>query len=369
MVEAKEYKQRVEELESRVSRRTGLQERTDSGINHLRENEKLQEDLKQCENKLRKYVQHSERLESERKEVIEAISSCDIGDIVGDTMTDMVVSLCDKLESLEEDCVALSSSEAKAAEYLTEIDSLREKYSALECQVQGFEDKDAKLATALAECKDNLKKAQGKINALMKENDSLKAMAERAKGNISELQSERRRLTQYLENENLQLGDELKRTKKELTETKAEIDAIRKHAFNNEETVELQGLSIMLGSASPSKRAPSESSSNTNPLPPASSRHNAQSTSYKRCPVSPIAKDEVNKIDKENVHNSEKQTISSAVNSPFSSAKKRSANPFSSVKKAVTRKKRALADQTPTNSFALGDSEPTMDVTSECKQS
>lgn len=369
MAEAKEYKQRVEELESRMPRRTGLQDRNDLGVNQSREIEKLHDDLRQCENKLRKYVQHSERLESDRKKVYEAISSCDIGDIVGDSMVDMVASLCDKLVSLEEECVALSSSESKAAEYLTELDSLREKYTALECQVQGFETKDAKMTTALAECKDNLKKAHGKVNALMKENESLKAMAERAKGNISELQSERRRLTQYLENENLQLGDELKRTKKELSDTKAEIDAIRKNAFNSEETVELQGLSNFLGVASSTKRVPSDASRNTTPLPPASSR-TARSSIQKRCTESPNAEEVSIKVDKENVTNSEKQTISSsAVHSPFSSAKKRNANPFSSVKKAVTKKRRALADQTPTNSYALGDGEPTVDVTSECKQS
>jgi len=127
MAEAKEYKQRVEELESRMPRRTGLEERTDSGGNQSNEIEKLQDDLRQCENKLRKYVQHSERLESDRRRVFDAISSCDIGDIVGDSMVDMVASLCDKLVSLEEECVALSSSETKAAAYSTEMDSLREQ--------------------------------------------------------------------------------------------------------------------------------------------------------------------------------------------------------------------------------------------------
>lgn len=369
MAEVKEYKQRVEELESRIPRRTGLQERFDSGTNQSNEIEKLQDDLRQCENKLRKYVQHSERLESERKQVFDSIASFHLGDVVGDSMIDMVLSICKKLTSVEEECAALSDSETKAAEYLIELDSLRDKYSALEFEVQGFADKDEKMASALAECKDNLKKAQGKINALLKENESLKAIAERAKGNISELQSERRRLTQYLENENLQLGDELKRTKKELSDTKAEIDTIRKSAFNNEETVELQGLSSFLGGASSTKRVSSESSRNTTPLPPIRSKQTTQKLIPKQCPESPIIEDEGKKVDKENVHNSEKQTISSVVDSPFSSAMKQSANPFSSVNKAVTRKRRALTDQTPTNSYALGDSEPTVDVTSECKQS
>lgn len=369
MVEVKEYKQRVEELESRIPRRTGLQERFDSGGNQSKKIEMLQDDLRQCENKLRKYVQHSERLESERNKVFDSIASFHLGNIFGDSMVDMVSSLCKKLISVEEQYAVLSSSETKAADYLVELDSLREKYSALEFEVKVLEDKDAKMATALAESKDNLKKAQGKINVLLKENDSLKAIAERTKGNISEIQSERRRLTQYLENENLQLGDELKRTKKELSEMKAEIDTIRKSAFNNDETVELQGLSSFLGGASSTTRLPSGSSRDKTPLPPIRIRQTTQKSIPKQCPESPFAEEEGKKEDKENVHNSEKLTMSSVVDSPFSSAMKPSANPFSSVKKAVTRKRRALTDQTPTNSHALGDSEPTVDVTSECKQS
>ena len=201
MAEAKEYKQRVEELEDQKPGRSGLRERTEPSHDQSKEVEQLQDDLRQCEDKLRKYVQHSERLENDRKGVMAAISSSDVGaDIVGDSMVEMVVSLCDKLASIEEECDALANSEGKAAEYLAELDSLREKFSALESQVQSYEEKDAKLT-------DSLKKAQEKVASLMKEKESLQTMAESAKGNMSELQSERRRQMQYLENENLQLGD------------------------------------------------------------------------------------------------------------------------------------------------------------------
>ena len=260
-----------------------------------REIAKLQDDLRQCEDKLRKYVKHSERLENDRKGVIEAISSCDVGDIVGDSVVEMVASLCDKLVSIEEECDALSSSEGKASEYLMELDDLRKKYTLLEQEVQGYEENDTKLTAALAEAKANLKKAQEKISLLMKDKESLKAMAESAKGNVSELQSERRRQMQYLENENLQLGDELKRTKKELSSAKSELDVIRKGSFNNEQTEELQGLGHLLGSAS-TKRAPKESASKG--IPPSRNKPIPLSSSRKRCPDSPAIEGEKN--EKEN---------------------------------------------------------------------
>ena len=263
MTEAKEYKQRLEELESVLPRCSGLRERKDV-VDQSEEIEKLQDDLRQCENKLRKYVQHSEQLEKDRKGVIEAISSCDVADVVGDSVVEMVVLFCEKLTSIEEECMALVSLEGKASEYLSELGALREKYSELEAEVKVYKVKDAKMAIALADCKANLKKAEEKIISLLKDNELLKSMAKSAKGNISELQNERRRQMQYLENENLQLGDELKQAKKELAEAKFTVTAFQKDAFSGEPTEELRGLSTLLGGASSSsstKRAPIESAS------------------------------------------------------------------------------------------------------------
>ena len=387
MAEAKEYKQRVEELESVLPRRSGLRERKDV-VDQSEEIEKLQDDLRQCEKKLRKYVQHSERLEKDRKGVIDAISSCDDADVVGDSVVEMVVSLCEKLTSIEEECMALVSSEGKASEYLSELDALREKYSELEAEVKVYEVEDAKMAIALADCKANLKKAEEKIISLSKDNELLKSMAESAKGNISELQNERRRQMQYLENENLQLGDELKRAKKELAEAKFTVTAFQNDAFSS--------LSTLLGGASSSstKRAPIEStskrgatssstklaqrssqSSSSNRLPPSllspSRVSNTLTSSRKRSPESPVSDegDTAMGAAKENLLNKKQRTISSSTPSspsPFGSEKKkRIANPFSSVKKAARR----LKDNTPTKQYALGDSEPTVDVTGECKQS
>lgn len=402
MAEAKEYKQRVEELESVQPRRSGLRERKDV-VDQSEEIEKLQDDLRQCENKLRKYVQHSERLETDRKGVIEAISSCDVADVVGDSVVEMVVSICEKLTSIEKECMALVSSEGKASEYLSELDALREKYSELEAEIKVYEVEDAKMAIVLADCKANLKNAEEKIISLSKDNELLKSIAERAKGNISVLQNERRRQMQHLENENLQLGDELKQAKKELAEAKFTVTAFQNDAFSGEPTEELRGLSTLLGgtSSSSTKRAPIDSasqrglssstslasaesgskrtihSSSSNRLPPSllspSRVSNSLTSSRKRSPEIPGSDEEDSTMaastEKENLLNKKQRTISSSTPlspSPFGSEKKkRIANPFSSVKKAARR----LKDSTPTKQYALGDSEPTVDVTGECKQS
>jgi len=370
MAEAREFKQRVEELENSLPRRSGLRERTDSSQDQSKVIQQLQDDFRQCENKLRKYVQHSERLEKDRKGVIEAISSCAVANVVGDSVVEMVVSLCEKLTSIEEECAALSSSEEKAAEYLTELDSLHEKYSALERQLKSYEDDGTMLTSALAECKANLKKAQEKISALMKDNESLKSKAESAKGNISELQSERRRQMQYLENENLQLGDELKRARRELAAAKSAVDAFQKDAFSNDEpTEELRGLSNLLGASTSTKLAPTESASKRVPFQ-STSKSIPLRSSQKRCPESPRSDEESNYTEKENLLNKKQRTLSSSTSSPFGSEKKkRIVNPFSSVKKASRRTRNALTDNTPTKQYALGDSEPTVDVTGECNQS
>jgi len=370
MAEAEEYKKQVEELESRKMensrpRRSGLRERKDAAHHRDQSKEvnKLQDELRQCNSKLRKYVEHSERLEKDRRSVIEAISSCDVGDIVGDGMMEMVVSLCDKLASIEEECNVLASSHEKAAgkatEYLAQLDSLREKYAELEKQVKIKDENDTKLATTLAECKTNLKKAEEKIAALAAEKETLAAAAANVKGNVSGLQSEHSRQLHHLSNENLQLGDELKRTKKELTQAKAELDAIQKNAFSSEQTVELEGLSNLLGSSASAKRAPSESAIKTG------RKRIPLGSSKKRCQESPSRKEDIK--DKENLLNKKQRTLSS----PFSSAtkKKKNTNPFSSVKKAARRSKRALTDDSPTKQYVLGDNEPTADVTGECNQS
>jgi DNA repair exonuclease SbcCD ATPase subunit len=368
MAEAKEYKQRVEEMENSLPCRINLHERANSSDDQSQVIRQLEDNLTQCENKIKKYIQRNELLEKDMKRVIEAISSCVVADDVGgDSVVDMVGALCEKLTSIEDECAALSNSERKATEYLIELDALREKYSSLEKQLKCNEYDGTKSAATLSELKANLGKAQEKIANLMKENESLKSIAENARRNISELQSERRRQMHYLENENLQLGDDLKRARKELAEAKSAVEAFHKDA-SNEATLELRGLSNLFG-GSASKLAPVESVSKRVPFQ-STSKSIPLSSSRKRCPDSPGSEEDDNITEKENLLNKKQRILSSSKSSPIGSEKKkRIANPFSSVKKAARKTRIALMDNTPTKQYALGDSEQTADVTGECNQS
>ena len=185
----------LEELEAAKppsSRRTGLRERKDDDSQHV---EQLQDELKQCENKLRKYVAHSERLEHDRNVVLEVISSCKNlpGDVVGNSIGEMVTSICDRLVSVEEECDALATSETKASEYLAELDSLRAKHSALEYQIERQTENDSGLTESLEKTKSSLNRANDKIKQLTKDKELLKSMAESTKCSMNELQTEKRR--------------------------------------------------------------------------------------------------------------------------------------------------------------------------------
>jgi phage shock protein A len=369
MTESKVYKQRVEELEKEIAeakpRRYALRERTDSP-NREEEGEvaRLSEELKQCNLKLRKYVQFSERLEDERKGVMAVISSCNAEDIVGNSVEEMVASLCEKLASIEEECDALANSEDKASQYLADLDSLRKKYADLEGQLHVYKETNDELTNAHAECKVSLKKAQEKIAALTKDKESLQASHVSAKGSMSELQSEQRRQLQWLESENVQLGDELKRTKKELLQTKAQLDSVQKGSFvNDEATEDLFGLSNLLESSSRQPLGSVKKPSDSEKKQPASS---AKKEKKRQLPV------HTEELDKENLLNHSSAHVDTPARSPFTSAKKqrKAVNPFSSVKKASRKITKALSSDDSPKHLALGEeAEHTGELTSDCKAS
>ena len=197
---------------------------------------------------------------------------------------------------------------------------------------------------------------------LVKDQNSLQALAENAKHSVSELQSEKRRQMQFLENENLQLGEELKRAKKELQLTKTALEAAQKQAFGGEEqTQELVGFSSLLsGQAQSANKKP--------PLQPTKTNFGTPSKSARKRPGAENGHNEENALN----GTSSKKLKSSTSKSPFrpsSSSKK--LNPFSSLKKSAKKSARKkLSDDSPTKLFLSEDgNEPTADLTSECKQS
>ena len=363
MDEAKDYKRRVEELEKEIAdskpRRKGLRERTSEEDSD--DVDQLKDELKQCNLKLRKYVQHSDHLEKERNNVMTVISSCNTEDIVGNSLEDTVASLCERLSSLEEECDALANSENKAAEYLANLDSLRQKYQNIEKQLQFYKETNDELSSSHADCKDSLKKAQEKIATLTKEHKSLQESHTNTKGSISDLQSEQRRQMQWLEKENLQLGDELKRTKKELLQTKTQLGSMQKSSFGSDEATEdLVGISTFF-EHSATKRQPLGSISkpvNQEKKPQYLPSSSAKTSSSKKRPVQESR-------DKENNLN---ESVRSPI--PSSAKKQRKINPFSSVKKASKKIVQSFSDDSSPKHLALGDeTEHTTELTSDCKQS
>lgn len=360
MTEAKDYKQRVEDLEQELSaadskpRRKGLRERTADGESD--DLTRLQDELKNCNLKLKKYVQHCERLEKERSSVMSVITACDVEDVVGNNVEAMITSLCEKLASVEEECDALANSEDKAAGYLADLDSLRQKYSDLENQLQFYKEANDELSNSHADCKASLKRAQEKISSLSNELKSLQASNVCAKGNMAELQSEQRRQMQWLEKENLQLGDELKKTKAELVQTKSQLDSVQKDSFGSDEATEdlfglgkfMEATSAQRGSVS--KRVADLEQKNLKENSVVKKRHHTDDVA----------------LEKEN-------NLNGTARSPFlSSAKKqrKTMNPFSSVKKASRKLMSSASEESSPKHIALGEEcEHTTEMTSECKQS
>ena len=171
---------------------------------------------------------------------------------------------------------------------------------------------------------------------------------------------------QYLESENLQLGEELKKAKKELSETRVALDAAQSGAFSGgDHTEDLQGLSSFFNSSTKRPSAVKPSSAMK------SSSKSVMSSATKRVPLGSARRrleSPMTNQDSENLLNKSQQALSSSALSPVATAKKKRPNPFSSIKKARKQKTNLTADS-PTKQFVLGDTEPTADVTSECNQS
>jgi uncharacterized protein (UPF0335 family) len=186
------------------------------------------------ETKLRKYAAHCQRLENEKANILDALKSVNGSDIEDVDVTRAIIALCDKHSSLEEECEALMSAEQKASSYLSELDHLRETNFHLQSSFSDAEGQLAKLTHSEADLTRKLNDAKDKVASLRKERDHLKALAESERGNVADLESEKGRQVKYLEQENLQLMLDLKNAKKQLTSTRAQLDAMRLTVVDDE---------------------------------------------------------------------------------------------------------------------------------------
>lgn len=181
------------------------------------------------ETKLRKYLSYCKSLESDKNHIIDSLRARKRA-VVDDDFAGAVVSLCDQLTSLEEECDALSNAEGRASSYLVEMESLRDRISLLERETHESRNRVVKLTSAEAELSARLKRAEEKNASLREDRDKLRNRSSKNR----EAEPEKSRQVKYLEQENLQLMMELKTAKKQWQTSRSELDALRMKALDDD---------------------------------------------------------------------------------------------------------------------------------------
>jgi predicted RNase H-like nuclease (RuvC/YqgF family) len=176
-----------------------------SGSSLQSEMNELRFDKEALESKLRKYATHCQRLEDDKSGIIDALRSCnrDHGD-VGD-INQSIVSLCDKLASLEQECETLTQA-GRASDYGSDIHRLRNENSVLVQKVTEYKEQ---------------------LGAFKKEGAKLHQEFENAHSDAQDTDSEKERKLRFLEQENLQLMLDLKSTKKQLHTAREDLELFR----------------------------------------------------------------------------------------------------------------------------------------------
>jgi chromosome segregation ATPase len=182
------------------------------------------------ETKLRKYLAYCKALESDKNHIIDSLRARKRA-VVDDDFAGAVVSLCDQLTSLEEECDALSNAEGRASSYLVDMERLRERVAALQNETDESRNKLVKLTRSEAELSSRLNRAEEKNGSLREERDKLR---KKSGTNNREAEPEKSRQVKYLEQENLQLMLELKTSKKQLQSTRSELDSMRMKALDDD---------------------------------------------------------------------------------------------------------------------------------------
>lgn len=181
---------------------------------------KLRFDKQALENKLRKFAAHCQLLEDERVSILQVLRSTKPDVVDHDDIGKAIVTLCDNLASLEDECNQLAKSEDRASSSLIEVSSLRAQMSSLKSQVFEFEQEISKLSRSKVEQEELI----ASLKVALQEQ---RALGDHARQNAERLEAEKCNQVRYLEQENLQLMVDLKDAKKQLHKTKAELSILR----------------------------------------------------------------------------------------------------------------------------------------------
>ena len=188
--------------------------------------------------KLRKYAEHCQRLEAEKATIIDVIKSSSVACLQemiehpDEDISSSILSVCERLQSVERECRDLSKYKEKAISCTKELELLRCDNEKLEKNMTNMEENVEKLRTSETSLISKLNSAEKHLNDLRKQRNDLQKMVKNAKGNAADLQTEKGRQVRYLEQENLQLMQELKTAKRDLQKIKAKLKL-----FENEESL------------------------------------------------------------------------------------------------------------------------------------
>ena len=238
MKEAREYKSKLITAEKEISSlRSHDKENCNFPPTDSSEVQKLRETKEALSNKLLKYATHCQRLEVEKSGIIETVKSCNFSDssIAGieEDLGGAVISLVDRLGSLEEECDSLTSEAKRSSSYLMELDRYKSDNSSLEKNMTDAQDRLKKLTNLEGELCSKLNEAQDEILSLRKEQATLQKMAESSRQGAADLDTERSRQLRYLEQENLQLMNELREVRTKLMSLESELITLRSDQTEN----------------------------------------------------------------------------------------------------------------------------------------
>jgi len=219
------------------------------------------------EKKLKKYHSHCAFLEEEKAAVLEVIKSCLPGESAKD-MSTAIMALCEKLNSLEEECSLQDEEKRKATSYLKELDKLRSNMADLEEKFADSENRISILSRSEKELQNKLKYTREEVNSLRKKQDDTERSTLESEHDMS-------RKISYLEKENLQLHKELKAAKGLLRNTVNQSNT--DHMTLPDPMIELQRLST----CSPLKSFRAMKDSITNKSPDAETPHTKEKSPRK----------------------------------------------------------------------------------------
>jgi chromosome segregation ATPase len=164
-----------------------------------------------------------------------------IDDLNPDDISKSIVSLCDKVASLEEECDSLSKCDAKTSAFETDAEQLRQRNSSMQIQLADLR----KTTESMQRSETELVK---ELNTLRRQQEQLQRHAADAHISDKGLDAENTRKVRYLEKENLQLIKDLKAAKTKLQSVKAEMNVLRLRD-SDDTTMEIHALKGRLASS------------------------------------------------------------------------------------------------------------------------